>query len=159
MFQFKTLIIYYIILARDEKPPKVIMTNKSFDSVTLSFDHFAPKGYKHGYVAMVSYRNWINYWIDSIIQKFSHSYLTYLVHISIFCSLNKSMGEELILGNTRSNLKMIYDAHVLETRLPLESTDFCQIRNIWLALQFTQIIHYVVLEKLQAWSSSKPRVS
>ena len=30
------------------------MTSKSFNSVTLSFDHFAPKGYKHRYVAMVS---------------------------------------------------------------------------------------------------------
>ena len=44
---------YLTLAARDEKPPKVIMTSKSFDSVTLSFDHFAPKGYKHGYVAMV----------------------------------------------------------------------------------------------------------
>ena len=46
--------LFFSFTARDEKPPKVIMTSKSFDSVTLSFDHFAPKGYKHGYVAMVS---------------------------------------------------------------------------------------------------------
>ena len=37
-----------------EKPPKVIVTRKSFDSVTLSFDHFAPEDYRHGYVALVS---------------------------------------------------------------------------------------------------------
>jgi hypothetical protein len=36
-----------------EKPPKVIVTGKTFDSVTLSFDHFAPEDYHHGYIAMV----------------------------------------------------------------------------------------------------------
>ena len=54
LFDFHPLSYLILFLARDEKPPKVIMTSKSFDSVTLSFDHFAPKGYKHGYVAMVS---------------------------------------------------------------------------------------------------------
>ena len=29
------------------------MTGRAFDSVTLSFDHFAPEDYEHGYVAMV----------------------------------------------------------------------------------------------------------
>jgi hypothetical protein len=37
-----------------EKPPKVIVTGRRHDSVTLSFDHFAPEDYSHGYVAMVS---------------------------------------------------------------------------------------------------------
>ena len=50
----------YLSAARDEKPPKVIMTSKSFNSVTLSFDHFAPKGYKHRYVAMVSRKIYVN---------------------------------------------------------------------------------------------------
>ena len=36
-----------------EKPPKVIITGRTYDSVTLSFDHFAPEEYNHGYVAMV----------------------------------------------------------------------------------------------------------
>ncbi len=39
--------------ALDERPPKVIVTGRAFDSVTLSFDHFAPEDYEHGYVAMV----------------------------------------------------------------------------------------------------------
>ena len=42
------------ITALNEKPPKAIVTGKTFDSVTLSFDHFAPDDYQHGYVAMVS---------------------------------------------------------------------------------------------------------
>ena len=37
----------------DKKQPKVIITAKTFDSVTLSFDHFAPEDYTHGYVAIV----------------------------------------------------------------------------------------------------------
>lgn len=36
----------------NRKAPKVIVTKRSFDSFTLSFDHFAPNGYEHGYVAL-----------------------------------------------------------------------------------------------------------
>jgi hypothetical protein len=32
----------------------VIITGRTYDSITLSFDHFAPEEYHHGYVAMVS---------------------------------------------------------------------------------------------------------
>lgn len=35
----------------DVKKPKVIMTNRSHDSVMLSFDQFRPPGYTNGYVA------------------------------------------------------------------------------------------------------------
>lgn len=38
------------------KQPKVIITGKTFDSVTLSFDHFAPDDYQYGYVAMYKER-------------------------------------------------------------------------------------------------------
>ncbi len=38
----------------NRKSPKVIVTGKSFDSITLSFDHFAPEDYQHEYVAMVN---------------------------------------------------------------------------------------------------------
>ena len=40
--------------APEEKLPKAIVTEKSFDHVTLTFDHFAPENYAHSYVAMVS---------------------------------------------------------------------------------------------------------
>ena len=46
--------ISQITLALNKKPPKAIVTGKTFDSVTLSFDHFAPDDYQHGYVAMVT---------------------------------------------------------------------------------------------------------
>ena len=42
------------ISAPEEKLPKAIVTDKSYDYVTFTFDHFAPEGYSHGYVAMVS---------------------------------------------------------------------------------------------------------
>ena len=32
--------------------PKVVVTKVNFDSFTLSFDHFAPEDYNHGYVAL-----------------------------------------------------------------------------------------------------------
>ena len=32
--------------------PKVVVTKVTFDSFTLSFDHFAPEDYNHGYVAL-----------------------------------------------------------------------------------------------------------
>lgn len=35
-----------------KKSPKVIVTETDFDSFTLSFDHFAPDDYNHGYVAL-----------------------------------------------------------------------------------------------------------
>ena len=35
----------------NKKAPKVIVTETTFNSFTLSFDHFAPEGYKHEYVA------------------------------------------------------------------------------------------------------------
>jgi hypothetical protein len=44
---------FFYISAVGEKPPKVIITGRSYDSVTLSFDHFAPEEYHHGYVALV----------------------------------------------------------------------------------------------------------
>eukprot|EP00096_Caligus_rogercresseyi_P011409 TRINITY_DN4478_c0_g1_i1.p1 TRINITY_DN4478_c0_g1~~TRINITY_DN4478_c0_g1_i1.p1 ORF type:complete len:1447 (-),score=380.43 TRINITY_DN4478_c0_g1_i1:293-4633(-) len=34
-----------------EKLPKVIVTKKNYKSATLSFDHFAPEDYTHGYMA------------------------------------------------------------------------------------------------------------
>ena len=34
--------------------PKAIVTEKSHDYVTFTFDHFAPDNYAHSYVAMVS---------------------------------------------------------------------------------------------------------
>ncbi len=39
-------------LPSNPKAPKVIVTEKTFDSITLSFDHFAPENYRHGYVAL-----------------------------------------------------------------------------------------------------------
>ena len=42
--------------APEEKLPKAIVTEKSFDHVTFKFDHFAPENYAHSYVAMVSKR-------------------------------------------------------------------------------------------------------
>jgi hypothetical protein len=71
--------VFFAFLARDEKPPKVIMTNKSYDSVTLSFDHFAPKGYKHGYVAMV--RTSVKYykWNSSRILLLKNILQNYLI--------------------------------------------------------------------------------
>ena len=33
------------------------MTDKSFNSFTLSFDHFAPEDYTHGYVALYKRAN------------------------------------------------------------------------------------------------------
>ena len=43
-----------LISAPEEKLPKAIVTDKSYDYVTFTFDHFAPEDYSHGYVAMVS---------------------------------------------------------------------------------------------------------
>ena len=48
-----TAMSLFSVPALDERPPKVIVTGRAFDSVTLSFDHFAPEDYEHGYVAMV----------------------------------------------------------------------------------------------------------
>ena len=45
-----------------KKAPKVIVTGTTFDSFTLSFDHFAPQGYEHEYVVLfkpVSTSKWI----------------------------------------------------------------------------------------------------
>lgn len=39
----------------NKKAPKVIVTKKTFDSITLSFDHFAPEDYQHQYIALVSF--------------------------------------------------------------------------------------------------------
>ena len=42
----------------NQKTPKVIVTEKSFNSFTLSFDHFAPiEEYNHGYVALYKRAN------------------------------------------------------------------------------------------------------
>ena len=35
-----------------KKAPKVIVTGTTFESFTLSFDHFAPQGYEHEYVVL-----------------------------------------------------------------------------------------------------------
>ena len=47
----------------NRKSPKVIVTQSTFDSFTLSFDHFAPEDYSHEYVALfkpVSSSRWIS---------------------------------------------------------------------------------------------------
>ena len=47
----------------NRKSPKVIVTQSTFDSFTLSFDHFAPGDYSHEYVALfkpVSSSRWIS---------------------------------------------------------------------------------------------------
>ena len=42
----------------NQKTPKVIVTEKLFNSFTLSFDHFAPiEEYNHGYVALYKRAN------------------------------------------------------------------------------------------------------
>ena len=48
--QFEDVLVSTAVI--DEKKPKIISTGHTFDSVTVSFDHFAPEGYDHGYVAM-----------------------------------------------------------------------------------------------------------
>ena len=58
---FQSFLSPPFLSAFNEKQPKMIITRKSFDSVTLSFDHFAPDGYPHGYVAMVRSAP-INHW-------------------------------------------------------------------------------------------------
>ena len=40
-----------------KKTPKVIVTEKTFNSFTLSFDHFAPEDYNNGYVALFKRAN------------------------------------------------------------------------------------------------------
>ena len=39
-------------ISSSKKSPTVIVTEKSFNSFSLSFDHFAPEEYSHGYVAL-----------------------------------------------------------------------------------------------------------
>ena len=67
VYQYQGIVALYLVYLRTsffndpktffsdygEKPPKVIITGRTYDSVTLSFDHFAPEEYNHGYVAMV----------------------------------------------------------------------------------------------------------
>jgi len=50
-----SIVILIFCTAVDEKPPKVIVSSKTYESATLSFDHFAPEDYHHGYVALVSW--------------------------------------------------------------------------------------------------------
>lgn len=38
----------------EEKQPRIILTDRTYNSVTVSFDHFAPDDYDRGYIAMVS---------------------------------------------------------------------------------------------------------
>ena len=48
--QYPDVLVSTLQHDKDQKP-KVIMTDRSHDSVTLSFDQFRPPGYIHGYVA------------------------------------------------------------------------------------------------------------
>ena len=82
VFTLLDQIFIYVSAARDEKPPKVIMTSKSFNSVTLSFDHFAPKGYKHRYVAMVSRKIYLNQTYN--LQPFIVFEFWLIISINIF---------------------------------------------------------------------------
>ena len=114
------------------------MTSKSFNSVTLSFDHFAPKGYKHRYVAMVSRKIYLN-------QTYNLFRFSLTISIKIFLAIinyssEKLTKEELLPGSIRNNLRMICVALDQETRHLFVSMDYCQIQFTWLESQYTQII-------------------
>ena len=115
------------------------MTSKSFNSVTLSFDHFAPKGYKHRYVAMVSREIYSNQTYNIQLFRFSFTTSIKIFLTTINYSSEKLTKEELLPGSIRNNLRMICVALDQEIHHRFVSMDYCQTQFTWLESQYTLI--------------------
>ena len=107
--QYPDVLVSTLQFDQDQKP-KVILTGRSHDSVTLSFDQFRPPGYSHGYVASWRERESNNAWVaeerepsgvtPSIVISSLKPDTEYAAKISIYKDYNNR-----VLGKSTEEIK------------------------------------------------------